>query len=274
MTTSSRKTVLITGCSSGIGKATARYFAEQGWNVAATMRNPDKEQELRGIPNVALFALDVTDTNSVKTAVQAAIEHFGGIDAVVNNAAFATGLPFEAELPEIIQKQFNTNLFGTMNVIREVLPHFRAKKSGAIVNISSIGGKVTFPLFSVYHGTKWALEGFSESLWFELGRLNIKVKIVEPGGTKSELSSTALSIPKNEQALEPYKAFFEPFIERMKSSTAQGAEPIDVAKVIFTAATDNSSKLRYAASGEVKVFFALRKILPLGWFMGLMRRGV
>ena len=123
-----QKTVFITGCSSGIGKATTKYFAAKGWNVAATMRNPSKETELNNLSNVKLFAVDVTDSESIKKAITDTLEAFGNIDVIVNNAGYGTVGVFEAAEKQQIQRQFDTNVFGVMNVIREILPYFREKK--------------------------------------------------------------------------------------------------------------------------------------------------
>lgn len=122
------KTILITGASSGIGKATVIYFQQQGWNVAATMRTPEKETELNKLPQVKLFRLDVMDENSIREAIDGTIAAFGGIDVVVNNAGYGAVGIFEAATPEQIRRQFETNVFGVMNVTRAILPHFRAKK--------------------------------------------------------------------------------------------------------------------------------------------------
>jgi NAD(P)-dependent dehydrogenase (short-subunit alcohol dehydrogenase family) len=170
------KTILITGASSGIGKTAAIYFQQQGWQVAATMRNPANEHELDKLPNIKLFALDVTDESSIAKAVSESIAAFGTVDVVLNNAGYGTVGAFEAATDEQIKRQFETNLFGLMSVTRAFLPHFRQNNSGLFINISSIGGLVTFPLFSLYHSTKWAVEGFSESLQFELAGLGIGVK--------------------------------------------------------------------------------------------------
>ncbi len=158
------KTVFITGASSGIGRAAAEYFAQQGWNVAATMRNPDKETELNQLPKVRLYTLDVTDTATIDAALAAARQDFGRIDVVVNNAGYGVDGVFEAMSDDVIFRQFNTNVFGLMRVTRAVIPIMREQRGGTIVQISSMGGQVAFPLYSIYHGTKWAVEGFSESL--------------------------------------------------------------------------------------------------------------
>ena len=172
-----KKTALITGTSTGIGRATALYFQQRGWNVVATMRTPAKETELGQLPGVALIALDVTKPDSIRQGLQAAIAKFGKLDAVVNNAGYALNGPFEAYTQEQIRRQFETNVFGLMEVCRQVLPHFRQNKAGVLVNVASMGGRLTFPLYSSYHSTKWAVEGFSESLHYELRPLGIAVKI-------------------------------------------------------------------------------------------------
>jgi NADP-dependent 3-hydroxy acid dehydrogenase YdfG len=180
------KVVLITGASSGIGKETAKLFQAKNWKVAATMRSPEKAEDLQKIVDLECLRLDVTDIESIKSAIAETLDKFGRIDAVVNNAGYGLIGPFEAATPEQIEKQFQTNVFGLMNVYREVLPYFREQRRGFIVNVASVGGRVTFPLYSLYHATKWAVEGFSESLQYELEQFNIRVKIIEPGPIKTD----------------------------------------------------------------------------------------
>ena len=178
------KTILITGCSSGIGHSTATFFASNGWNVIATMRTLEKETQLNLIPNILVVKLDVTNIDSIKKAITDGVARFGRIDAIVNNAGFAVAGPFEPATTEQIKKQFETNVFGLMNCIREILPAFRSQKNGVIINIASMGGRISFPYFSLYHSTKWAVDGFCESLQYELASFGIKVKIIEPGAIK------------------------------------------------------------------------------------------
>jgi NAD(P)-dependent dehydrogenase (short-subunit alcohol dehydrogenase family) len=141
-------TLLITGSSSGIGKMTALHFARQGWNVAATMRDPNKSAEdFAEFPNVRLYALDVTDNQSIQEAIAAAIQDFGSINVLVNNAGFGTDGVFEAMDDEVIARQFDTNVFGLMRVTRAIIPHFRSQKNGIIIQIASMGGRLAFPLF-------------------------------------------------------------------------------------------------------------------------------
>jgi NADP-dependent 3-hydroxy acid dehydrogenase YdfG len=170
------KTVLITGCSSGFGRATAQVFSNNGWNVVATMRDVRGADDLANDHNMLVARLDVQDRSSIAEAVERAIECFGRIDALVNNAGFGLHGIFETSSPEKIQEQFDVNLFGVMNVTRALLPHFRANRGGTIVNISSGAGVFTLPLISLYCASKFALEGFSEALTYELAPLGITVK--------------------------------------------------------------------------------------------------
>jgi NAD(P)-dependent dehydrogenase (short-subunit alcohol dehydrogenase family) len=159
---STKQTVLITGTSSGFGKTCARYFAGQGWNVIATMRQPEAEKDLPLIPDILVAKLDVTDRATISKSIEAGITRFGRIDAVINNAGFGLFGLFEATSTDKVREQFEVNVFGVMNVIRELLPHFRKNKQGLILNVSSGAGVFTLPMLSLYCASKFALEGFSE----------------------------------------------------------------------------------------------------------------
>jgi NADP-dependent 3-hydroxy acid dehydrogenase YdfG len=172
------KTILITGASSGIGKATAIHFQQQGWNVIATMRSPEKETELGALDNIHFERLDVLDLESINKAIQNGIQKFGKIDALVNNAGYGAYGPLESFPRENIIKQFNTNVIGLMDVTRAIIPHFRQNKDGVIVNISSIGGQMTFALGSLYHGTKFAVEGISCVTKGGTGLFSVRTKMV------------------------------------------------------------------------------------------------
>jgi NAD(P)-dependent dehydrogenase (short-subunit alcohol dehydrogenase family) len=265
------KTVLITGTSSGIGKIAATYFAGQGWNVAATMRTPEKETELNTLANVRLYALDVTRPESIHKALAAARSDFGRIDAVVNNAGFGADGVFEAMTDEFIEKQFDTNVFGLMRVTREAIRLMREQGGGTIVQISSTAGRVTFPLYSIYHASKWAVEGFTESLQFEVAEHNIRMKIVEPGAIRTEFYGTSRAFTKPD-----YTAAYDTFVARCEKVSqgagAKGADPVVVAKAIFAACTDGSARLRYPSGYPAGPLLALRRILPERWFYALIRR--
>ena len=173
------RTIVITGASSGIGKATARLFAARGWNVVATMRNPGAEQDLRETARLKLVPLDVQNPGSVNAAVAAAIDAFGRIDVWLNNAGYGAFGPLEAGTREEIQRQFDVNFFGLVACVQAIAPHFRANKAGVLINVSSVGGLMTMPSFSVYNASKFAVEGLSEGLWYELGTFGIKVKLIK-----------------------------------------------------------------------------------------------
>ncbi|MEI7597083.1 MAG: SDR family oxidoreductase [Bacteroidota bacterium] len=255
------KTVFITGTSSGIGKATVLYFLKNGWNVAATMRNPEKDNDFGNLPNVRAYKLDVTDDESIKNAINSAIHDFGQIDVLINNAGYAAIGIFEKATKEQIQKQFGTNVFGVMNVIRQILPYFRDQRNGTIINLSSVAGYVTFPIYSLYHGTKWALEGFSESLQYELRPFNIKVKCIEPGPIKTDFYSRSQELFKNEE-LNDYELYEKATYSFTQKFAERGLEPIEVAKVIFKAANSKNFRLKYPVGMETKFMLFLRRILP------------
>ncbi len=259
------QTVLITGSSTGIGKATAKHFRDQGWNVIATMRTPEKETELRDGGSVMLTRLDVTDAGSIQAAIEAGMRRFGRIDAVVNNAGYGLTGTFESMTLAQIRRQFDTNVFGLMAVTKAILPHFRANKSGVLINVASMGGRITFPLYSVYHGTKWAVDGFSDSLQFELRPLGIRVKIVEPGAIKTDFYDRSAEIA-HDRGLVEYNALVDKATRRMNRAGEKGASPERVATTIHRAATDGSWRLRYPVGSDAKSLLSMRRLLPdAGW---------
>jgi short-subunit dehydrogenase len=246
-----KKTVLITGASSGIGKEAAKYFAANNWNVIATMRNPEKETELSSNENILITRLDVQDQDSISTAIETGITKFGKIDTLINNAGYGQFGIFEATAETQIRDQFDVNVFGVMDTIKAILPHFRERKEGTIINISSGAGKFTIPLISLYAASKFALEGFSEALSFELASLNIKVKIVEPGGTEtnfSAVSNEAFSQTEKITEYDPFIAAAAQMFQGMRDAKLVTA--IDVAEVIYNAATDGTDKLRYPIGND------------------------
>ena len=263
------KTILITGASTGIGKATAILFQQQGWNVAATMRSPQNATDLQHLDNLLCLYLDVTNSDSIQQAIGQTLQEFGSIDVLVNNAGYGLTGPFEACTSEQIEKQFATNVFGLMDVTRAILPHFRQQQYGIILNITSIGGRLTIPLYSLYHATKWAVEGFSESLQYELEPWNIKIKIVEPGPIQTDFYDRSARMAGG-PVLANYQSFVEKVMPKLKQAGSQGSPPEVVAKAIYQAATDNSWQLRYPAGGNAGLLLFLRKILPDSAMRGLL----
>jgi NAD(P)-dependent dehydrogenase (short-subunit alcohol dehydrogenase family) len=254
-------TVLITGASSGIGRATAERFAEAGWNVIATMRHADPA----GFPSagrVFVTRLDVQDRESIDLAVASGLERFGSIDVLVNNAGYGQYGIFEAVPREKVVEQFEVNVFGVMDVTRAVLPTMRKARRGTIVNISSGAGIFTLPMISLYAASKFALEGFSEAVSFELASVGIAMKIVEPHGgvSATRFNERSATSAVEASALSDY----EPFIKRSteafaRMSAARLIDSVDVARVVFDAATDGSDRLRYLVGNDTRGFIRARR---------------
>jgi short-subunit dehydrogenase len=264
------KTILITGASSGIGKETAKLFQSKGWNVIATMRNPENESELKQLENVLVAKLDVLDLDSIQNAFIEGVQKFGSIDVLLNNAGYGAYGPLEAFSRDQVLRQFNTNVIGLLDVTKTILPHFRQNKKGIIINISSIGGKITFPFGSLYHGTKFAVEGISESLNYEVEQFGGQVKIVEPGMIATDFSGRSLDFSNDENMTE-YQNIAGALIAALPAM-AQNASPASVvAEVIFEAATDGKNQLRYTAGEDAKMLIANRQQYDDATFIGSIK---
>lgn len=265
------KTVLITGASSGIGRATAEVFQRQGWNVIATMRSPEATTELSHHPNVWCRYLDVTQPESIQAVVTEAMAEFAQLDVLINNAGYGLMGAFENCTPEQIQKQFDTNVFGLMNVTRAVLPQMRSQRSGLIINVSSIGGQIALPLYSLYHASKWAVEGLSDALQYELEPFNIRVKLVEPGPIKTDFYDRSADLAPPD-GIPDYQDFVRRVMPKLNQAGTTGSPPEVTAQIIYQAATDNSKRLRYPAGGNAGLILGLRKVLPDWAFSAFVRR--
>ena len=245
-----KKTVLITGCSAGIGKATAEVFQQRGWNVAATMRSPEAGAELAALENVLVTRLDVTHEGSIAAAVKAAEEEFGGIDVLVNNAGFGVYGLLEATPVESLRKQFETNVVGLLATTKAVLPRMRKRKSGVVVNVGSIAGKLAYPMGTPYNGTKFAVEGISEALRFELREIGVRVKLIEPGIIYTNFfDATEFNV---DPALEEYMPMVGKFAVAMEDVRKGGTEVGVAAETIYEAATDGSDRFRYLVGEDAK----------------------
>lgn len=265
------KTVLITGASSGIGKASAKKFASEGWNVIATMRSPEKEVELRNFDNILVIKLEVTNPSSIQTAIDSGVGRFGKIDALINNAGFGVFGAFETATEEQVQKLFNVNVFGYMNVIRAILPHFRQRGEGILLNVSSQGGRVAFPTCSLYHATKFAIEGFAESLSYELLSQNINVKIIEPGATDTGFVSSA-NMGEND-SVNTYAHFDKTALETYAELNEKfQSSPREIAEIIFEAANDKSGKLRYRVGQDTELLLTVRNSSTDQEYVDYMRK--
>lgn len=265
-----RKTVLITGASSGIGLATAKHFQQQGWNVAATLRNPADQPGLAALPNVICPALDVTDPASIKQALEITLDRFGKIDVVVNNAGYALMGAFETCDTEQIRRQFETNVFGLMEVCRTVLPHFRRQRDGLFINVASMVGRVPLPLYSVYNASKHAVEGFTEGLVYELEPFGLRVKLIEPGAVNTDFFGRS-SDRENRTGVTAYAEYSAEQLGVMDDIGPGGSRPVDAAKVIWQAANDSSRRLRYSVGIDAHALLAARRLLPETLFRDMIR---
>lgn len=264
--------VLITGASSGIGEATAKYFLQRGWKVCATARFPEKLGSWSQRSGVIRLALDVTRSDSIRDAVAEAIRLAGTIDVVVNNAGVGLAGPLEAIPMDDIEAHFQTNFFGSVRVIQELMPFFRRQGSGVIVNISSIVGTFGVPFMSPYCAGKFAMEGLSESLYYELLPFNIRIKLVEPGGIKTRFKQ----VFAQHDAYHPDLRAVESRVEQSGGEESSLPEPLSVAEAVFKAATDGTPRLRYPIKTQGASL--LKRLLPeplwrftIGRSFGLVR---
>ena len=252
------KTIFITGTSTGLGRATAKLFAEKGWQVIATMRKPEQETELNQLSNIHLMALDVLDIAQIEKTVQEATARYE-IDVVFNNAGYGLAGPFEGSTNEQIIRNVNTNLLGVMFVTKSFIPYFRKRKAGMFICTTSIGGTVTMPMNSVYHATKFGIEGWSESLSYELKQFGIGIKTVAPGGIKTDFAGRSLDLSQHEAYLESFEKILNVF--RDPSRQANHSTPEQIAAVVYEAAIDGKDQLKYIAGHDAEGYFQLRNTL-------------
>jgi len=238
------KTVLITGCSSGYGLETARHFHAQGWNVIATMRAP-REGILPTTDRLRVLALDVTKPESIASALDAG----GPIDVLVNNAGIGMFGAFEATPMSVVRSLFETNTFGVMTMTQAVLPQFRTRRSGVIVNVTSSATLAPMPLVAAYTASKTAIEGFTGSLAHELAGFGIRVKLVEPGYGPSTRFTQNVQTPIEDMIPEAYASYARSILAAFGQPTAVTTER-DVAEVVWRAANDASTRMRYPAGPD------------------------
>ena len=264
------KNLLITGASSGIGRATVEYFASRGWKVAATMRNPSRAGDLNNLTGVAIYKLDVTQPHNVMETIHKVWDDMGGIDVIVNNAGYGALGILEGASDDQIIRQMDTNLLGTLRVIRNVLPLMRQRGKGTIINLSSIAGKMGLPLYTLYHASKYAVEGMTESLYYELRPFNIKVRLIEPGPVKTEFNGRSRDelLPPDDQR---YIAISQKVSHFYNAVFKHAAQSKTVARTIFKAATAKNWRLRYPSGSQARLFLTLYAILPGQIFRKLTR---
>jgi NAD(P)-dependent dehydrogenase (short-subunit alcohol dehydrogenase family) len=273
------KAVLITGCSSGIGKATALRLAqsgkERGLTIWASARKKDSLGELEAA-GCRTIALDVTDEASMTRAVREIEQRHGAVSVLINNAGYAQGGAIEAVPIDRVRRQFETNVFGMIRLTQLVLPKMRAQRSGRIVNLSSMGGKLVFPGAGYYHATKYAVEALSDALRFEVRGFGIQVIVIEPGLIKSGFGDAAVGEMSTSDD-DTYAAFHE----AVRKSTVELYEkgtfarlagvPDDVARTIERAITVKRARTRYTVSGSAKLLLTQRALLSDGLWDRFMR---
>lgn len=260
------KTVLVTGTSSGVGEATARLFAERGWNVAATARDPASVGDWSRAANVEALRLDVTDIDSIRLAVAETERRFGPIDVLVNNAGGGLGGPVEGASLEQFTRLFHQNVFGVVSVMQAVLPTMRQRRQGVIVNVSSLSGRVGLPFLAPYCASKYALEGLTEAMTYELEPFGIRLKLIELGGVKTDFSHEWIQ----SEAFDPVSSLVQ---QRMEVGAKGSAGPEGPAEVIYKAATDGGSRLRYTANGA-GMLLRMNRYLPVGAWRRLIRNAL
>lgn len=257
---------LITGCSSGIGYETALMLARNGYHTFATMRNTKKSDSLEEIIkkerlDLNIRELDVNDDTSIENTINCITREANRIDVLINNAGYGLVGFFEDLTLDEIRNQFETNFFGVLNITKKIIPIMRLQKSGTIINVSSGAGQVGFPGISAYVSTKFAIEGFSESLMYELFPYGIKVVIIEPGVIKSNFFRNCIVSEHSMKKSSPYSRSLDKFQKNVELMQEHATSPFDVAKVILQVLGNNEPKQRYIVGNDVAMILEAKKNL-------------
>ena len=264
------RTVLITGTSSGYGKAMADLFLRHGWNVVATMRRPDAGV-FAPSPRLAVLPLDVTDTKSIDKAIDQGIAAFGTIDVLVNNAGIGLASIVEATPDRVVREIFETNTFGVFAICRAVIPRMRAHGRGTIINVTSSASIGPMPLSAIYAASKCAVEGFTEALSYEVEPFGIKARLIEPGYAPT--TNFSANAGPRLQGLIPddYGALAHSYFEKLASYPTAYCTETEVAEATLAAATDDSRRLRYPAGADTKLLADLRWSTSEDHYLATMR---
>jgi short-subunit dehydrogenase len=270
---------LITGCSSGIGYETALMLARNGYHTFATMRNTKKSDSLEEIIkkerlNLNIRELDVNDDTSIENTINCITKEANRIDVLINNAGYGLVGFFEDLNLDEIRNQFETNFFGVLNITKKIIPIMRLQKSGTIINVSSGAGQVGFPGISAYVSTKFAIEGFSESLMYELFPYGIKVVIIEPGVIKSNFFRNCIVSEHSMKKSSPYSRSLDKFQKNVELMQEHATSPIDVAKVIIQVLGNNEPKQRYIVGNDVAMILEAKKNLSDIEFKKMMMQNI
>jgi NAD(P)-dependent dehydrogenase (short-subunit alcohol dehydrogenase family) len=261
------KAVLITGCSSGIGRATAEHLASRGWRVYASARKPESIADLEG-KGCSTLALDVTGEESMRSAVKAVEDEQGAVGILVNNAGYSQSGAIEDVPMDEVRRQFETNVFGLARMCQLVLPGMRRQHWGRIVNLSSMGGRFTFPGGGYYHATKHAVEAISDALRFEVAGFGVDVVIIEPGLIRTRFGDAAVGSIHGGSGDGPYAEFNAAVAESTKSVYEEGplarlgGGPETVARAVEKAITARRPKTRYKVTPSARMILTTRRLLP------------
>ena len=263
------KVALVTGSSSGIGFETSLMLARAGFNTYASMRNLEKSKNITEIAKkeklpLQVVQLDVNNDGSVKDAIVKILKADQRIDVLINNAGYGLFGSVEDTSIEEIKAQFETNFFGVVRVTQQVLPLMRRQNSGTIVNVSSVGGRIGLPALSAYHSTKFAVEGLSESIAFELEPFGIRVVIIEPGVIRTNILNSSSSAKKALDPKSPYFSLSQKLNDNFKSmmESELSSPPEEVAKVILQAVTSENPQLRYSVGDDAANLIHASKNMP------------
>ncbi len=262
MTDTISKAVLITGCSTGIGRATAERLGGKGMTVYATARRLESIADLEA-KGCKLLACDVTDESSMVAAVRTVEDAHGAVGVLVNNAGYAQDGPIEEVPLDDVRRQFETNVFGLVRMTQLVLPAMRRQRWGRVINVSSVGGKLVFPGGGFYHATKWSVEAISEALRFEVRPFGVDVAVIEPGTIATSYEETSAAKFAGGNDASDYAQFKRDRLERVAAAyEGKVAGPDEVAKVIGHAATASKPRTRYVVTAQARMVMSLRRVLP------------
>ena len=276
-----RNVALVTGSSSGIGFETVLLLARSGFHTYASMRNLEKSKKITEIANkeklpLQVVQIDVNDEESVEEAIDKIVAENKGIDVLVNNAGYGLFGSLEDLSIEEIKAQFETNFFGAIRLTQKVLPAMRMQNSGGtIVNVSSVGGRVGVPVLSAYNSTKFALEGLSESISYELEQFGIRVVIIEPGFIRTNIMNSSISAKKSLESKSPYFSLMQKvqnYFKSMMDNASSSSPPEEVAKTILQAITSENPQLRYTVGNDSATIIQAKRTMSDAEFGNLIKQ--
>lgn len=279
LTKEQEKVAVVTGSSSGVGFETSLLLAKNGFHTYATVRNLDKAKVIRNISEkgelpIQVVELDVNSDRSVEDAIDRINDESGRIDVLANNAGYSLFGALEDLSMDEIKAQFETNLFGAIRVMKAVLPIMRKQRGGTILNVSSMAGRVAFPLLPAYNGTKFALEGISESMRYETDSFGIKIILIEPGAIRSNFISNGIVGQKATEPSSPYAPMVETIQKTVPRVLDQATPPEEVAKVILKAVTSENPDLRYLVGNDAIQMNEARKGMTDQAFRDLVKQQI